>query len=381
MAVREAFVFFAHGHRCVCPRWSAFACTTCTTCTPCAGWPGSAGRRVVSRSLLIYCPRVRPPFVAVRCFGTEGRAAARGLPAQEVMPAAQVYDMVVFQGAEIAELTVLQPPPSHLYGGAVPGPEPVQAPPPAVPASPWGAPVAAPQAQPDLNNPWGAAPVQPAAPKQASSNPLPTPAPAPTVSVGTAAAATAATAATVAKSKPLSYAHAAGGTNPVRKPQAPAARGGRGGRGGAAGRGPAGGRGGRGGAPGAGGRGGYSATMQHHMSVPLAIPTTEFDFQASLTRFDKERIAQDLSGKKGFQVKSSEEVYQKDDFFDSLSCEALEKQQGGRSKFDRQRHPNSATFGYDGGRGNASGGRGAGGGRSQRGRGSGSHYQRKPVST
>lgn len=294
----------------------------------------------------------------------------RGL--QEVMPAAQLYDMVVFQGAEIAELTVLQPPPHHVYGGAVAAPEAAQAPPPAVPASPWGAPQAAPQAQPDLNNPWGTTPAQPDAPKQAASNALPTPAPAPTVSVGTANAASA------AKAKPLSYAHAAGGTNPVKKPQATAVRGGRGGRGGAAGRGPAGGRGGRGGAPAPGGRGGYSASMQHHMSTPLAIPTTEFDFQESLTKFDKEKIAQDLSGKKGF-VKTSEEVYQKDDFFDSLSCEALDKQQGGRSKYERRRQPNSATFGYDGGRGGAGAGRGAGGGRSQRGRGSGSHYQRKPV--
>ena len=115
--------------------------------------------------------------------------------------------------------------------------------------------------------------------------------------------------------------------------------------------------------------------MQHHMSTPLAIPTTEFDFQESLTKFDKEKIAQDLSGKKGF-VKTSEEVYQKDDFFDSLSCEALDKQQrGGRTRFDR-RQPNSATFGYDG---RGRGGRG-GDGRGGRG-GSANHYQRKPVET
>ena len=293
-----------------------------------------------------------------------------GLP--EVMPAGQLYDMVVFQGSEIAELTVLQPPPQHVYA-AVPAPPPAQAPPPAVPASPWGAPQAAPPAQPDLNNPWGTAPPQPAAPKQAAPNPLPTPAPAPTVSVGTGNA---------AKAKPLSYAHAAGGTNPVKKPQASAVRGGRGG---AGGRGSAPTAGGRGGAPTAGGRGagrgagrgGYSASLQHHMSVPLAIPTTEFDFQESLTKFDKDRIAQDLSGKKGF-AKSSEEVYQKDDFFDSLSCEALDRQQGGRPKYDRRRQPNSATFGLDGGRESGTGG--ARGGRSQRGgRGSGSHYQRKPV--
>jgi len=294
----------------------------------------------------------------------------------------QLFEMVAFAGHEIAELTVLQPPPQQMYGAPAPvaapaAPAPAQAAP-AAQASPWGAapqPAAQARGAAEYNNPWGAAPAQsaaqpaaahPAAPK--ASNALPTPAPAPTVSVGTTAA---------PKAKPLSYAHAAGGTNPVSKP---AASGGRGGRGGAA---SAGGRGAGGrGAGGRGGRGGHNGHQphQHHMAAPLAIPTTEFDFQQSLKNFDKDKIAQDLSGKKGF-VKTSEEVYQKDDFFDSLSCEALEKQQGGRSKFDRQRHPNSATFGYDGGRGNASGGRGAGGGRSQRGRGSGSHYQRKPVST
>lgn len=107
------------------------------------------------------------------------------------------------------------------------------------------------------------------------------------------------------------------------------------------------------------------------MAAPLAIPTTEFDFQESLTKFDKEKIAQDLSGKKGF-VKSSEEVYQKDDFFDSLSCEALERQQGGRTKYERRRQPNTATFGYEG--------RGGRGGSRGRGRSNGNHTsQRKPV--
>lgn len=107
------------------------------------------------------------------------------------------------------------------------------------------------------------------------------------------------------------------------------------------------------------------------MAAPLAIPTTEFDFQQSLKNFDKDKIAQDLSGK---NIKSGEEVYKKDDFFDSLSCEALEKQTGGgRTRYERRRQPNSATFGYDG-RGGRAGGRGGRGGR-----GSGNHYQRKPV--
>jgi len=293
----------------------------------------------------------------------------------------QLFEMVAFAGHEIAELTVLQPPPTQMYGAPAPAAAPA-APAPAAPAapaaqaSPWGAapqPAAQARGAAEYNNPWGAAPAQsaaqptaaqpaaaqPAAPK--ASNALPTPAPAPTVSVGTTAA---------PKAKPLSYAHAAGGTNPVSKP---AASGGRGGRGGAA---SAGGRGAGGrGAGGRGGRGGYNGHQphQHHMAAPLAIPTTEFDFQQSLKNFDKDKIAQDLSGKKGF-VKTSEEVYQKDDFFDSLSCEALDKQQrGGRTRFDR-RQPNSATFGYDG---RGRGGRG-GDGRGGRG-GSANHYQRKPV--
>ena len=110
------------------------------------------------------------------------------------------------------------------------------------------------------------------------------------------------------------------------------------------------------------------------MAAPLAIPTTEFDFQQSLKNFDKDKIAQDLSGKKGF-VKTSEEVYQKDDFFDSLSCEALDKQRGGRTRSDR-RQPTRATFGSEGGGGGGGGGEGGGGGG-----GSANHYQRKPVET
>jgi len=114
------------------------------------------------------------------------------------------------------------------------------------------------------------------------------------------------------------------------------------------------------------------------MVAPLAIPTTEFDFQESLTKFDKEKIAADLSGKKGF-VKSGDDVYKKDDFFDSLSCEALDKQSGGhgaggRTRYERQRRSDAATFGYQGA--GARGGRGGRGGRGS-GRGSASHYQRK----
>lgn len=124
---------------------------------------------------------------------------------------------------------------------------------------------------------------------------------------------------------------------------------------------------GRGNAAAGRGRGGHT----HHPPQPLTIPNEEFDFQQSLTKFDKDKIA--AEAKK--QILSSDEVYNKDDFFDSLSCEALERQNnanadrrsnGARAK---QRRTDVATFGYQpgGGRGRGSG-RGTRGGRGGRGR-------------
>jgi protein LSM14 len=298
---------------------------------------------------------------------------------QEMPPSQQIFEMVVFQGAEIQELTVLQPPPQQQQQHYE-QPQPAYAPPPPQQQSPWGQPHSDPvssapvqqqqqqqqQQQPSSttgsstfgSNPWGQTQQAP----QASSSELPAPAPAPTVNVASVATEP------PPKPKPLSYAHAAGGSNPTNKPAAPRG-GGRGGRGGQPTRGGAqAGRGGvhpgRGGVhPGRGGRG--RGGFAHTVAQPLTIPNEEFDFQQSLTKFDKDKIA--AEAKK--QIPSREEVYNKDDFFDSLSCEALERQNnanadrrsnGMRAK---QRRTDVATFGYQPGegRGRGRGTRGRGG--------------------
>lgn len=52
----------------------------------------------------------------------------------------------------------------------------------------------------------------------------------------------------------------------------------------------------------------------------MIVPAEDFDFNANLQKFDKEKL---LSGAEAAAPKL--EVYEKDDFFDSMSCEALER--------------------------------------------------------
>ena len=294
--------------------------------------------------------------------------------ALEMPPSQQIFEMVVFQGKEIQALTVLQPPPQQQQQYEQ---QPMYAPPPPQQQSPWGQPVQEPVPAPPVqqqkqeapasttfgSNPWGQTQQQP------SSRDLPAPAPAPTVSVASVATEP------PPKPKPLSYAHAAGGSNPTSRPAAPRG-GGRGGRGGGAaqtGRGGGGGaQTGRGGGGGAqtgrgGGRGGAQPARGGgrgggYVAQPLTIPNEEFDFQQSLTKFDKDKIAEEARK----QIPSREEVYNKDDFFDSLSCEALERQNNADRRTNgmraKQRRTDVATFGYQPGEG-----RGRGRGRSTRG--------------
>lgn len=105
----------------------------------------------------------------------------------------------------------------------------------------------------------------------------------------------------------------------------------------------------------------------------------DFDFQANLTKFDFEDDDDEAGD-------SAPAAYAKDDFFDSISCEALDKQNGvdTRLRGATERNLNSETFGAvalntnhnrrgRGGRGRGRGGRGGRG----RGRGRG----RKPNTT
>jgi protein LSM14 len=110
----------------------------------------------------------------------------------------------------------------------------------------------------------------------------------------------------------------------------------------------------------------------------------EFDIQAKLGEFEKDPDAED-DDEAGDELADGNTYYEKDDFFDSISCDALDKQQGidNRLKGSQERTLNTETFGAvalnsqrrrrfgrGGGRGGRGGGRGRGRGRGGRGRGS-----------
>lgn len=145
--------------------------------------------------------------------------------------------------------------------------------------------------------------------------------------------------------------------------------------------GPAGGRGMP--APRAGGRG--PAPPQGGdglLPTRMAVPTGDFNFEAAFAKFSKEDFANQ-------QAPGPVATYVKDDFFDSMSCDALERAAvaaaqnapQGRSRFHEQRKLDMDTFGAAGGvrrvdqmtQGGGRGGRGdAGrGGRGDAGRGRG----------
>jgi len=112
--------------------------------------------------------------------------------------------------------------------------------------------------------------------------------------------------------------------------------------------------------------------------VPGTI-SGDFDFEAGLTNFDKGVVLAEVAT----AAPKQEAKYKKDDFFDSLSCDTLDRSEGRRTRLNAQeeRNLNQDTFGaislqssyrrnYRGGRG---GGYRGGGGRG-RGRGRGGGY-------
>ncbi len=105
----------------------------------------------------------------------------------------------------------------------------------------------------------------------------------------------------------------------------------------------------------------------------MAVPTEDFNFEAAFQKFSKEAMAQQA-------MAQPVATYVKDDFFDSMSCEALERQataqqSQGRSRFHEQRKLDMDTFGAAGGArrvdhsGGGRGGRGDGGRGGRGGRG------------
>eukprot|EP00980_Cylindrotheca_fusiformis_P027854 scaffold22560_cov135-Cylindrotheca_fusiformis.AAC.65 len=116
-------------------------------------------------------------------------------------------------------------------------------------------------------------------------------------------------------------------------------------------------------------------------------PQEEFDFQSKLAEFTKEDSDDNEEDDAG-DAHDAPKSYEKDDFFDSISCDALDKQQGldKRLRGAEERNLNTETFGAvalnsqrrrrrGGGRGGRGRGRGGRGGRG-RGRGRGRNNSR-----
>ncbi|KAL5581986.1 hypothetical protein UlMin_014428 [Ulmus minor] len=144
-------------------------------------------------------------------------------------------------------------------------------------------------------------------------------------------------------------------------------------------------------------RGGPQRGRGSRISQPVARFTEDFDFRAMNEKFNKDEVWGDL-GKTGKALEDGNEsqdeddagssnhetkqpVYVKDDFFDSLSCDTLNRDrgsQGGRMKFSEQFKKDTETFGYiprhRGGRGGRGPGRGGRSGGGYYGRGYGNGY-------
>jgi protein LSM14 len=130
-----------------------------------------------------------------------------------------------------------------------------------------------------------------------------------------------------------------------------------------------------------------SLTIMFVIGTGPESPEGEFDFQAKLDEFEKgPDSAKEEQDEAGDEVTGdSNNYYDKDDFFDSISCDALDKQNGidNRLRGKEERNLNTETFGAfalnsqrrhrgrGGGRGNygrGRGGRGRGRGRGRGGR-------------
>lgn len=88
-----------------------------------------------------------------------------------------------------------------------------------------------------------------------------------------------------------------------------------------------------------GGRGGAPAPAPE-------VPREEFNFEKMLQRFNKEKMMQTAEAKKTINAVQSQPVYNKDDFFDTMSSEATEKAEGNRNRFADQRRQDQETFGF-----------------------------------
>ena len=323
----------------------------------------------------------------VKSYGTEGRKQI----GPQIPPSAEIYDYIMFKGTDIKDIQIdqsgapAQRPPQQQAPAPAPAPAPQrQAPPPQnyqqlqyqqPPRQQFQQPAPAPAPAAPPANPWNRAPVAQPAPvmqqqqqqqqqrRQAPAAPKPAPAP--------------------PKAKPSSFAAAIGGGGGGVQPKGQVARvaGAVGG-----GRAPpaprAGQAGGRGGPRVPAPRGGPAPAMgDGYLPTRMAVPQEDFDFNAAFSKFNKEELFNKAEMKKALPDVNAGPTYVKDDFFDTMSCEALEKQQemqqqGGRARFAQMRRHDMETFGAAGGarrtdHGLNQGGRGGRGGPGGRGAGRG----------
>jgi protein LSM14 len=116
----------------------------------------------------------------------------------------------------------------------------------------------------------------------------------------------------------------------------------------------------------------------------VPTPKDDFDFESNLAEFEKARIGNDESDEDSDYDDEEEDdmdggpasnAYSKDDFFDSISCDAIDKRDGvdNRLRGAAERNLNTETFGAVAlGNGRRGGRRSRrGGGRGGRGRGRG----------
>eukprot|EP00526_Cylindrotheca_closterium_P023782 CAMPEP_0113654086 /NCGR_PEP_ID=MMETSP0017_2-20120614/28963_1 /TAXON_ID=2856 /ORGANISM="Cylindrotheca closterium" /LENGTH=198 /DNA_ID=CAMNT_0000567199 /DNA_START=326 /DNA_END=919 /DNA_ORIENTATION=+ /assembly_acc=CAM_ASM_000147 len=82
------------------------------------------------------------------------------------------------------------------------------------------------------------------------------------------------------------------------------------------------------------------------VTVVPETPREEFDIQSKLAEFTKDEPTKDHSDDPGDSLEPPKS-YEKDDFFDSISCDSLDKQHGidNRLRGAKERNLNTETFG------------------------------------